>query len=526
MTNQFLERQLFKTLFFLIGLAYIFLYMPYGFEGTDTGYIFGSSWNIYNGQLPHRDFIYTRPAVPAFMHTVFLFVSETYGYVLERIFFFVQIFLYCYLGARLVYEQFDRDQPNEMYFVATVGAIISVHNYCPMGWNTVDGIFYSMIGIFLLLNKRSTRLSMVIGTLFMVLGTFSKQSFYFLPLLLGGYLILQKDWRRLITYSLSGLFWVGCYIGFKWGTDSLEPLIQQTFIRTPASGLMDSGIKEYYLAAKFQWPILALIGLGAWAARKWQLQRYFMLVMHLGAILFMSYFFYENHGDWLKIPYVFQIALILSGIYFLWMWRLDSRYGLLVLLLCISWSAGISNGYRTPIHFSLPFVIASIWFVKDGMGSWKRWSLPLITAGYLICFYIGYQTLYRDSPRDQLTYSLSEVYPQLAFIKSDQESYDRLVELKHWSSVYPNFTVLPAFTQAHYLTGTVNPIGTDWPLDVEINDEAALLEGQLREKNVVILMEKRPMTPDQRAGYTIMDLVEDQWKVVDESEYFIIYTRP
>lgn len=526
MTKALFADNLYRTLFFLIGIAYVILYMPYGFEGTDTGYIFGSSWNIYNGQYPHTDFIYTRPAIPAYLHTGFLFLSETYGYVLERIFFFVQIFTYCYLGARLVYQHFDREDSNEMYFLATLGAIISVHNYCPMGWNTVDGIFYSMIGIYLILKKNSNTAALFVGALFMVLGTFSKQSFYFLPIFLGLYLILEKNWTTLIRYGIFGLFWVGAYVGFKWGSGSLEPFIEQTFIRTPASGLVESGIKEYYLAAKFQWPVLAIFALAIWAARKWNLLRPFMLVIHAAAIGYITYFFIQHHGDWLKIPFLFQLALIGSGAYFIWMYRSDRRFGLLILLLTISWSAGISNGYRTPIHFSLPFVFASYWFVKDQMGNWRKWAFPVLLIGYLGCFYIGYQTLYRDSPRNQLTYSLSEVYPQLAFIKSDKESYDRLVELKELSATYNNFTVLPAFTQAHYLTGTVNPIGTDWPLDVEINDEAAQLEGQLRAKSVTVLMEKRPMTPEQRAGYTIMDLIEQGWQKVDETEHFIIYQLP
>ena len=175
-----------------------------------------------------------------------------------------------------------------MYFLATLGAIISVHNYCPMGWNTVDGIFYSMIGIYLILKKNSNTASVLIGALFMVLGTFSKQSFYFLPIFFGLYLILQKNWTTLIRYGIFGLFWVGAYVGFKWGSGSLEPFIEQTFIRTPASGLVESGIKEYYLAAKFQWPVLAVLAMAVWAANKWKLQRPLMLLVHAVAIAYMD----------------------------------------------------------------------------------------------------------------------------------------------------------------------------------------------------------------------------------------------
>ena len=77
----------FKIVFYALCLFYIICYAPYGLEGTDTGYIFGTSWNIYNGQLPHRDFIYTRPAIPAYFRTIFLYLSEVYGYFLDRCFF-------------------------------------------------------------------------------------------------------------------------------------------------------------------------------------------------------------------------------------------------------------------------------------------------------------------------------------------------------------------------------------------------------------------------------------------------------
>ena len=140
-----------------------------------------------------------------------------------------------------------------------------------------------------------------------------------------------------------------------------------------------------------------------------------------------------------------------------------------------------------------------------------------------VTFFIGYQTIYRDSERTELNYALGDVFPQLGFIKSDKDTYDELAELKELSLEYENFTVLPANTQAHYLTKTVNPIGIDWPLDVEINDEAHLLIEKLKEKKAMVFMEKRFLTEYQIASYTIKTLIEKDWKLIKETKHFKVY---
>lgn len=517
--------RLFKLLFCLLCIFYIVFYMPYGFEGTDTGYIFGTSWNIYNGQFPHRDFIYTRPAIPAYFHTIFLFISETYGYVLDRSFFYIQIFVYSLLGAKLLTQHFDIKDTATVYFIATVGALISIHNYPPMSWNTVDGVFFCTIGMYFLLRQNTKIIYVLLGSIFLVLGVFSKQSFYFMPIFIFVYLGIKKDFFRLKYYTLFGILAVLGYLSFKYLNDSLIPFWEQTFVRTSSSSLTDAGIKAYYLALKFNWLYLLASLLLVWICLKYTSKTISFLVLNVVIATFISVFFIKTGDTWETIPFIFQVWWMVSAGYCLIMLRKDKRFLLLLLLLSLGWSASISNGYRTPIHFSLPLVFATfIFFFHAENLKFSKLIYGSVILLYLGTFFIGYTNIYRDSPRKELTYEMDTVYPQLAFIKSDRETFYKYKALKALSLKYPNFTVIPAATHAHYLTKTVNPIGSDWPHNAEINENPSILIKKLEEKNTVVFIEVTDYTSEELSHYDICKDIESNWKLIDTNKFFKVYS--
>jgi|JYMV01.1.fsa_nt_gi hypothetical protein len=522
----------FQGLFYLLCVCYIIFYMPYGLEGSDTGYIFGSSWNIYNGQLPHRDFIYTRPAIPAFFHTIFLFISETYGYVIDRAFFYVQVFFYSYLGAKLLTYHFGITSIATRYFIAIIGALVSIHNYPPMGWNTIDGVFFCMIGMYLLLKKDSKPYHIFFSMLFLVLGVFSKQSFYFMPIFIAGYLLLTKDWYRIKYFVLFGIVWVACYVGFKSATDSLTPFLEQTFHRTESSALLNAGLKNYYLAIKSN-VIYVLVAIAAtWAVYKFLPKKYgFLLVSLTIAAVMIALYQQENSISVFKRS-LLQVLFVFAVIYSVVMLRKDRNFLLLLLLLTLSWSASISNGFKTPIHFSLP-IFFSIYYLffytaipSEENKKIAPWIAGTVITAFLITFYIGYQTIYRDAPRSELVYEMDTVFPQLATIKSDKATFEKYSELKALAQQYPNFTVIPTLTLAHYLTKTVNPIGTDWPHDAEVNDQGDQLAKQLAEKKSFVFVEKSDVSEKELNFYEILDSITAQWQLEKETAYFSVYSPP
>ncbi|PKA83630.1 hypothetical protein ATE92_1790 [Ulvibacter sp. MAR_2010_11] len=514
----------FQFLFFFICAFYIVFYMPYGFEDTDTGYIFGTSWSIYNGEIPHRDFIYTRPAVPAFFHTIFLFISETYGYIIDRSFFYIQIFIYSYLGSKILCNTFSITSKETLYFIAILGAVISIHNYPPMAWNTVDGVFFCTIGLYLLLHEKSRLLYLFLGAIFIVLGMFSKQSFYFMPLFICLYFLLRKDYFRLKYFAFFGLIGGLMYVGIKYLNGSLEPFLNQTFQRTPTSALVDAGIKSYYLALKFNIIYVTLLLIGIWVASKYLGKKYTYLILNVGVVVLISFLFIRHSGNWSTIEHLFQLLLIVASAYSLYMLRKDKRFLVLILLITLSWSASISNGYRTPIHFSLPLIFALyIFFFSEVPKQISFLFSSIILTLYLVTFYLGYQTIYRDSNRDKLIYEMGDVFPQLTFIKSDHDTFEKYKELKKLAAKYPVFTAIPSVTHAHYLTKTINPIGIDWPLDVEINNQSKSLVDQLADKNAYVFLEKKEYSQYELDSYEIKSIIEKDWVLVEKGTQFDVY---
>lgn len=499
--------------------------MPYGFEDTDIGFIFGTSWEIYNGQLPYIDFNYIKPPVPPYFHTLFLFISEEYAYVLDRSFYYVQVFIYSLLIAKILTEKFKLN--HFTYFIAALGAIISIHNYPPMAWNTIDGIFFTSIGCYFILKNNTSISQLLIGALAISLGVLSKQSFYFFPIFLVAYLLLTKDYYRLKFVALLGILFLSLFLGTLFFTNSLDLFIEQTFSFTPTSGLIEAGIKAYYLALKFNKIYVVAAAVVIWFLNKYLEKKYIYLIANICIATYMTYI-YLNEDSYLNFKeYLLQLLFLAAALYTVISSLKDKKYWLLLLLLSLSWCASISNGFKTPISFSLPIVFAIFLFFNSERKPIPNYILGSVISLYLITFYIGYQNIYNDSDRNELNYRMGEVYPQLNFIKSDEETFNKYTELKQLTKKHPNSTVFPTVTLSHYLNKTVNPIGIDWVLNHELGSSYNEVINMLETKNVTIFIENDTRFICDEGGECsrITKYIQNNWKLVETKKHFKVYDK-
>ena len=105
--------------------------------------------------------------------------------------------------------------------------------------------------------------------------------------------------------------------------------------------------------------------------------------------------------------------------------------------------------------------------------------------------------MWKDSPRSELTYDLGIISNKLKFIKTDKGGYEKIDELFQLHKKYgDNYTVIPTFPQAHYLTNTLNPLPTDAEYNSEYHNQVSLLINPIKEKDMTIFIEK-----DETAGY-------------------------
>lgn len=511
----------------MVLLFYVFCYGPFGIEEGDMGSIFGISWSMYSGYFPHRDFVYIKPAFSPFFHSLPLYISEDYAYLINRYFYFIQVFTYSYLATVIAFNCLKLSK-KYLFFIATIGAIVSVHNYPPMPWNTVDGIFFSVAGLYFIIKNKEKWWSISIGALFLFLGALCKQSFYFFPIIIAFFLIYHKQIRSFIILAISGILFTLLYLLLFWWQGALEPFINQMFSFTTGSSLIDTGIKSYYLAVKLNILVSILAILGLWLFKKYLKGHIAYLIANILVVAIFLFLYYKNQSLYYSAKYgIIHLLWLFGSLYAFFKSFKDKKYTILIVLFSLAWCASISNGYNTPIDFSTPtIIILALIFVGESLLI-KQWSALIIVTLYIGVFFYGYQYPYRERHRSELNYNLGEIFRRLRGIHTNKDRYDKFNELKEFSSRYNNFTILPSMTLGHYITDTTNPIGVDWVFNHHLADQLKDYKQMLNDKDLTIFVENFENHIDNYEENSLLTMyVVKNWELIEKKNHFRVYKKP
>jgi len=502
------------------------IYGPFGIEEGDMGSIFGISWSMYNGHFPHRDFVYIKPAFSPFFHSIPLYLSEDYAYLINRYLYFAQVFLYSYLATLIAFNYLKLSK-KYIFFVATLGSLVSIHNYPPMPWNTVDGLFFSILGLFFITKNTKNNWFIVLGAFFLFLGALCKQSFYFFPPAVALFLVYQKEIKAFALLTISGLICIGLYLLLFWWQEALQPFIEQMFSFTTGSSFINTGIKSYYLAIKFNFLYIIIASIVFWLTKKYTKDHITYLFVNTSIIAVFILLYYKNHSLYYSAKYgIIHILWLLGLLYSLTKSMQYKKYIIMILLFFLAWCASISNGYNTPIDFSTPTIIAIVLICMGESFSIKKWSALTIIFLYLGTFYYGYQFPYRENHRSKLNYNLGEVFPRLTTIYTHKNRYNKFKELKELTQRYNNFTILPSMTLGHYITNTINPIGVDWVFNHHLADQLNDYKQMLYDKNLTVFIENFEDHQDNYEESSLLTVyVVNNWKLVEKNDHFRVYQK-
>lgn len=538
--SQLIEKR-FLILFIGITLFYVLFYGPYGYDDADGGYTLALSWRLYNGELPYKDFIIVRPPLSPIFHSLFFYIiPDNFQLIFDRTLCYVLFALSSLFGALTIKLKFPEIEI-DVYLLASIGFVFSIVNFPPMAWHTLDGIFFASIGVYIL-TKYSSVLSIPLGILFLFLSALCKQPFYLLPVAALSYIaLLTRDVKRVIIAATSLMLLVGCFYYTLHALNILDGFIAQTTGSTTITDLLIAcgnylSVNSFYFLlpiifwVMFRTPFTVL---GLTFDKKWVPFIFISLLLILPMLLYLKALFFTNDSK-LQVYranttaimlFIVTILLILANIVN------SSKWITLVFLILISWCASISWSYQTPVLFSVPlvfgfFVTAQKYFELKKVTNLAFFTLTVAFATYLI----AYQKPYGNPMRNELNYSVGNIFSKLYFIKVGKETHEKYSEFSQLVQRYGNnFKTLPGMPLSNFLTNSKSPIKLDWVFNAEAQNENQNIISQLKNKKTTIFIEKAPQLISVSPGggkfiSTVTYEIKMTWNKIDSTKYFEIYT--
>jgi hypothetical protein len=516
----------------------------YGWSDTDDGFILSYSWRIVNGELPYKDFIYVRPPLSPLLHSIwFSIVPTDYVYAFTRLIVILEIEIYCLLGSFVLCKGLPslKWAANDWFAVTIASFLVSVSQFTPMAWHTVDGILFSVLGLSVVVSFLSSWTT-VLSAVLMCLAAMTKQSFYPMPIICLLYLILAKRRRDVAVYSVT-VFIVLLVSYVVLNERGMWPdFLNQTVGASSPQEAIQAGFVAY---AKYGGRFFLAFGIGLFClsfatrlgARRLPAYQLILLFVTIaiglyGAVLAVT-------KAWVSTAPIgcFQFLFIAAVLFAIILWFQQRRNAIVFFLfLTVSWCASISWGFRTPALFSPPLLLGGIsfagWFARDlgASADSPRKSLRYLLVGVLILALLGSVQPYRDiDGRLSRECRLGEVEEKFRFIVSGPKTCDKLAEFnKLATELDGRVIVLPAFPLANFVLGHRSPMPLDWPMTVEMGKAHQTARTRLEEHVDYILLDTGAAEGFNHTKWHVpfIELVKTEWKKTFEGHWYAVYENP
>ncbi len=527
----------YRSLFFLLPFVYFFVYGRYGLDNVDGGYAIALFHRILHGEAPYKDFVFVRPPLFLYLHSLpLLIIPVTFHLIANRLIAYLTFTFTAWVSTEIISRHFNLDEYKlDKYLLSCIIFIFSAHNFPPMAWYTTDGILLGTIGIYFL-SIRPTNFRISFGMLFLIASAMIKQSFYPMPVAGILYLFFTQSTRHLIAGIIS--FVTIClliYFAAAWSR-LLEPFLQLTGGTTRMSDAIDAGIWSYINTRIFKIPfaccvLFILLKFGMKYLLKTKIENGWLIMAYVFTV-FVSIIWRSRMNEAIHFqrlyPQIFFMAATAGILVELFKNKKRNELFVLLCMLSLAWCSSLSWGYQTPLLFAAPLIFGIIWVSKEIFNFRHiRLLYYLLFFGGLVSFWFANGNAYYDSKRKDLVYDMDKVFPRLAFIKSDKQTFTEYTELKNLADQYGNnFKTLPGVPLANFLTNTIPPIGVDWALDIEVNFHTDVIIDQLNKSNCYVFVERNALLKDPKWRSSATDYVVTNWNKIEEREYFSVYKAP
>jgi hypothetical protein len=542
----------FSALYAMLVILYCFLYAPIGLENNDGGFILGLAHQFSKGAQIYGEIVYIRPPASIILHSLsFIAPFDVAPILTSRIFYFVQIGAYSALTSLLVCHHF-KFGPASSFFLASLCFMFNAHNFPPMAWHTVDGLFFSVLALSLATLTQDGSTSTIIRKSFLAfvfafLAALSKQPFYIAPLLVGFVLIYPLSVRRIVMTAVAGLSSaIAVYACLAWFLNldaMLVAITSQTNLRDLISAGVVNYARDWYnlrsIASVGPLALVLLIWVFGRLVRKEVSPRPLHLALALSVTIFLASMLqmFLVTDRWVSpssmIDSLFTVTAMVS---LLESFRTRQRiWVVLTALHGIAWAASISWGYTTVALFSAPSVIVVALVCVDlGKGLKKKTAISAVgVCSAIAIFFAGHQFLYSlEGPlkRSNAVVNIGTEFPVLAGIRVTVAQAEALRELRSLKSrLGENLVVMPNWPLYNTIFGGLNPLGMDWLLNTEVGPFDQAIRSRLDTVDYVLVFRNASPSPESgnRFGSEITQTVTQNWILEDDGgKYFKVYSNP
>jgi hypothetical protein len=503
----------FVALYLVLALAFFLLMRDHAFHPTDDGFVLAYSWRIANGEVPYRDFLYERTPLTPYLHLAWVALPDGWAIPAGRLAFYLEM---AGAAAFPTIWAVGRGLRATIPALAIAGAtfLLSLHNFPPMPWPTIDGIFFASAGAAAFLAWHDGRSLRWLAAAMALLGlsTLAKQSYAPVLLVAGLYALVvairRRDPRILLAAAVPPLLLAVVFAAALVATGSLTAFAQQISAPTQMRPSEDNPWSGDLVAIGIDPYIVELTpGLGVFLAilayvfivrdRSVRVARY-ALPLAL-ALLLVGALALPTNVNGAGIAVFLGVAMLAIAD------ALRSARGAkpavpllaYVLVLGTAWCAGLSFAYQTPllaIGAVGPLIALAV--VRQPSRFEDVLAVVTFAAVAVVLVFINVELPYRDAPRADETADLGEIYPRLGHLYTNPINAARHRELRDFTQRYAldpgrEFVVLTAFPLTHFLTDTRSPLSLDWlePQEYLGNDDR--LRSELVASRPVVILQRQ-----------------------------------
>ena len=550
-------------------LMYAVCYAPYGMDTTDFGFFYGYPWRLLQGQVPYRDFYFITPPAALCWHAFWLSITPDEITVLAgKLGFLAELAAAAWMGALYLARIFDFKHIGlPPTLLVAPGFVWGVHSFPPMPWHTVDGVFFGSASLLAGISGWPVLAGICAGVCML-----TKQSYVLVPVAVVIMVFCCRERKREALLCLLGVMLiVSIHYGILRYFDAWEAFRAQTTGQLDINEALKAGIFIYItqnrllpalaLAPYILWRVPALFPRFLTAPPPFfcrlkdrpipeflqPLPLYFVMLAGVYIKTALEEKAWIGFGDsWptllmvvgglcVLFPSTFFSKSLNTGIQGMQAPTPARAAVALGTALALSWSAGISGGYKIPAFFALPLIFCAV-LAHMRLGGQARIIAWIMLVCGLVMFRAGYEYPYvfpvRPMPRAGLVYDAGQVYPKARGVYVDEEMLSKLRELRTLRDRYgANYKTLPGFPLAYFLNNDVPAFPAEWVMDWWIAGHVEESYALLKERNIVVFMERDQMhvtSPDayNSRRYSVPNRVSGEWRNIEETEHFIVFIRP